>query len=53
MSSKEREILFNQLSDLIFLSSLPIIEKVKLLEKIKEIITLPQLPIHPVFGYIH
>lgn len=45
--------LLNQLEDVIFLSAVDIRTKVKLFEKVKEVLKTPQFQEKPPFGYIH
>jgi hypothetical protein len=45
--------LLNQLEDVIFLSAVDIRTKVKLFEKVKEVLKAPQFQEKPPFGYIH
>lgn len=55
IETKEQQIatLLNQLEDVIFLSAVDIRTKVKLFEKVKEVLNAPRISDKPPFGYIH
>lgn len=55
IETKETQLatLLNQLEDVIFLSAVDIRTKVKLFEKVKEVLKTPPFQEKPPFGYIH